>query len=81
TGKNNTTENKVKPFMLSNAFNSGFALSLMAKDLGIAMALGKSMSQPMPMGDEVLDLWRKANDALGKGADHTEMYRYLKGEK
>ena len=81
TGKNNTTENKVKPFMLSKAFNSGFALSLMAKDLGIAMALGKSMEQPMPMGDEVLELWRKANEALGKGADHTEMYRYLQGKK
>lgn len=31
-GKNNTTENKVKPSMLSGEFNSGFALSLMAKD-------------------------------------------------
>lgn len=80
TGKNNTTENKVKNFMLSNAFNSGFALSLMTKDLGIAMALGKSVSQPMPLGDEVLEIWRNANEELGKGADHTEMYRYLKGK-
>lgn len=79
TGKNNTTENKARQFMLSNAFNSGFSLSLMAKDLGIAMGLGKSVSQPMPLGDEVLQMWRDANESLGKGADHTEMYRFLQG--
>jgi 3-hydroxyisobutyrate dehydrogenase len=77
TGKNNSTENKAKQFMLSGAFNSGFSLSLMAKDLGIAMGLGQSMEYPMHLGEEVLQIWRDANDALGKGADHTEMYRFL----
>ncbi|WP_414691291.1 NAD(P)-dependent oxidoreductase [Noviherbaspirillum sp.] len=77
TGKNNTTENKVKQFMLSGAYNSGFSLALMAKDLGIAMGLGKSVGFDMPLGDEVLQIWRDANEAFGKGADHTEMYRYF----
>jgi 3-hydroxyisobutyrate dehydrogenase len=76
TARNNTTENKVKQFMLSEAFNSGFSLSLMTKDLGIAMGLGQSISRSMPLGEEVLRLWRSANEALGKGADHTEMFRY-----
>ena len=77
TGKNNTTENKVKPFMLSGAFNSGFALALMCKDLGIAMSLGRAIQCPMPLGDEVLSLWSEAAAELGKAADHTEMYRWL----
>jgi len=76
TGKNNTTENKVSQFMLSGAYNSGFSLALMAKDLGIAMGLGKSVGQPMPLGEQVLQIWRDANAALGQSADHTEMYRY-----
>jgi len=76
TGKNNTTENKASQFMLSGAYNSGFSLALMAKDLGIAMGLGKSVGQPMPLGDEVLQIWRDASEALGPSADHTEMYRY-----
>lgn len=76
TGKNNTTENKVNQFMLSGAYNSGFSLALMAKDLGIAVNLGKSLGEPMPLGEEVLQIWRDANEALGKAADHTEMYRY-----
>jgi 3-hydroxyisobutyrate dehydrogenase len=62
--------------MLSGAYNSGFSLALMAKDLGIAMGLGKSLSQPMELGDQLLALWRSANEQLGKGADHTEMYRF-----
>ena len=77
TGKNNTTEHKVKQYMLNGAFNSAFSLQLMAKDLGIAMALGKSVGQKMELGDGVLDLWNQAAKALGKTADHTEMYRYL----
>lgn len=79
TGRNNTTENKVKPFMLSGRFDSGFALQLMAKDLGIAMDLAGSLAQPMPVGEKVLELWRDAAAHLDAKADHTEMYRYLEG--
>lgn len=80
TGKNNTTENKAKQFMLSGAFDSGFSLSLMAKDLGISMGLGRAMNYPMQLGEDVLQIWRDANQTLGKGADHTEMYRFLDGK-
>jgi 3-hydroxyisobutyrate dehydrogenase len=77
TGKNNTTENKVVQFMLSGKYNSGFSMELMVKDLGIAMSLGDSMHSPMEVGQSVLASWRDANRLLGKGADHTEMYRYV----
>jgi 3-hydroxyisobutyrate dehydrogenase len=77
TGKNNTTENKVKPFMLSGAFNSGFSLALMAKDLGIAMGLATAIGSDLRLGHEVLAMWSTAAEQLGNGADHTEMYRWL----
>lgn len=79
TGRNNTTENKVGPFMLSGRFDSGFSLQLMAKDLGIAMGLGRSVGQDMAMGEQVLALWREAADAFGRPADHTEMFRFVEG--
>jgi 3-hydroxyisobutyrate dehydrogenase len=81
TGKNNTTENKVNQFMLSGKYDSGFSLALMVKDLGIAMGLGASMHAPMQVGEAVLSSWREANDTLGKGADHTEMYRFVKDKR
>ncbi len=77
TGKNNTTENKVKPFMLSGEFNSGFALSLMAKDVSIAVGLGDAVGHPMDFGTDVLRIWESALETLGASADHTEMYRFL----
>ena len=77
TGNNNTTENKVKSFMLSGAFNSGFSLALMGKDLGIAMSLGEAIGCPMRLGHQVLALCSRAAQELSAGADHTEMYRWL----
>lgn len=77
TGRNNTTENKVKPFMLSGRFDSGFSLALMAKDLATAASLASSIGAPLRLGEEVLKMWNAADLALGKGADHTEMHRWL----
>ena len=81
TAKNNTTENKVNQFMLSGKFNSGFSLALMAKDLGIAIGLGQSLNSPMQVGESVLASWQQGNLMLGKGADHTEMYRFVENLK
>lgn len=77
SGRNNTTENKIKQFMLNGTFNSAFALQLMAKDLGIAMDLGKSLGYPMPLGDECRGIWDSAASRLDRTGDHTEMYRLL----
>lgn len=63
--------------MLSGRFDSGFALQLMAKDLGIAVGLGEAMHSRMTLAPEVLDVSRPAAQTLGPSADHTEMYRYL----
>jgi 3-hydroxyisobutyrate dehydrogenase len=76
SGRSNTTENKVKQFMLSGSFNSGFALGLMVKDLRIAMNLAKALDQPAPLGAACLALWEQAA-ALDPKADHTAMYRLL----
>ncbi|HEY6355641.1 MAG TPA: NAD(P)-dependent oxidoreductase, partial [Burkholderiaceae bacterium] len=77
TGRNNTTENKVKAFMLSGRYDSGFALALMAKDLGIATTLAAQVGRPMRLGDAVRAMWDEAAAALPAIADHTEMHRWL----
>lgn len=77
TGKNNSTENKAKQFILSGTFDANFGLQLMTKDLGIAMQLGDSLGLETELGHELLELWQKAANALEPDADHTEIYRYL----
>ena len=77
TGRNNTTENKVKAFMLSGRYDSGFALALMAKDLGLATALGAQVGSPLRLGQALRAMWDEAAAALSPAADHTEMHRWL----
>ena len=80
-GRNSTTENKVKQHVLSGAFASGFALALMAKDVGIAADLARSLGVNVPLTRKTRDLWRAAGKRLSSGADHTEIYRYLEALK
>jgi 3-hydroxyisobutyrate dehydrogenase len=80
TGRNNTTEVKVKQFMLSGAFNSGFSVGLMAKDLATAAALADAVGVAAPFAHQCANLWKDAAQRLGANADHTEMYRYAKTE-
>ena len=76
-GRNSTTENKVKQQVLSRRFSSGFALALMAKDVGIAADLARSLGVDAPLARKTRDLWRAARNGLPGDADHTEIYRYL----
>lgn len=80
TGRNNTTDVKVEAFMLSGAFNSGFALSLMRKDLQTARAFIERMGTSGEFAQACLQSWEAAQDALDAGADHTAMYRYIRGK-
>ncbi|BFG78983.1 NAD(P)-dependent oxidoreductase [Paraburkholderia terrae] len=77
SGRSNTSENKVKQFMLSGTFASGFALQLMNKDLKIAHALAQSVGYPMTLGDTVTAVWGEAARRSTPATDHTEMYRLL----
>jgi 3-hydroxyisobutyrate dehydrogenase len=79
TGRNYTTEHKARQAMLSGAFDSGFGLGLMAKDVRTAVELGRLVDRPMHVGDVVAAVWGDAAASLSPGADHTEMYRFLGG--
>ncbi len=79
SGKNNTTEVKVKQFMLSGAFNSGFSAGLMAKDLATAADLAEAMGIAAPFAHDCVAVWQKMVAALGAGADHTEFLRFCEG--
>lgn len=76
TGRNNSTENKVERYMLNHAFNSGFALALMNKDVGMAHRLASELGVGADeLGFLSNHLGRILED-LGAGADHTAVYAY-----
>ena len=77
TGKNNTTDVKLDKFVISEKFNSGFALDLMLKDVSIADSLIKELASDKPLSENVTKYLSESLHKLGKGADHTEVYKVL----
>jgi 3-hydroxyisobutyrate dehydrogenase len=71
TGMNNSTQKKLKQFVLSRKFDSGFGLDLMVKDLSIALEVGREGSVPTPFSALCREMWASAASMLGKGHDHT----------
>jgi 3-hydroxyisobutyrate dehydrogenase len=80
SGRSNTSENKVRQFMLSGTFGSGFAMQLMNKDLKIAKALSDALGYPMKLGKNATALWDEVSQHATPATDHTEMYRLLSDE-
>ena len=60
TGRNFATENLMAQEILSGAFNSGFKLPLLAKDVGIAAALSEQMGTGLPLVAQTDAWWRAA---------------------
>lgn len=77
TGRNNSTENKLKPFVLSGTHRDGFALRLMAKDVAIAAGLATQTGTTGGIAEATLARWRAAAEALAADANHTEIVRWL----
>ncbi len=76
TGMNNSTLNKFHQFILSRAFDSGFSLDLMVKDLNTALEVARSTGSPARLAEACLEAWTDAQAALGPGLDHTAVVRY-----
>lgn len=77
TGSNNSTQKKFKQFVLSRAFNSGFGLDLMVKDLSIALDIAKNGKTPAPFSSLCSQMWASAQGLLGEGQDHTAVTKLV----
>jgi len=77
TGRNHATEVKFDTFVLSRAFNSGFPLRLMLKDLRTALSVAATTDTPTPLAAACLQEWMAADNALQASADHTEIAAYV----
>jgi 3-hydroxyisobutyrate dehydrogenase len=77
TGRNNSTEVKLKAFVIPQNYASGFSLALMAKDLRTADELARRIDVPAPFSHACTALWAQALDVLGPQADHTAIDAFL----
>jgi len=77
SGKTNASENKIKQFILSGTYNSGFALLLMNKDLQIAKNLAENLAVNIPLATEVFNFWDRAAKESRPDVDHTEIAKII----
>jgi len=79
SGKNNTTELKLKQFIISETFADGFPLWLMAKDVRTADDMAHALGIPTPLADLCAQIWEAAAQTLDETANHTKVLRYMEG--
>jgi 3-hydroxyisobutyrate dehydrogenase len=77
TGMNNSTQKKFRQFVLSRGFNAGFTMGLLAKDLSIALQVGRETGTAAPLSALVKEMIVSAEAMFGSGADHTEMAKWV----
>jgi 3-hydroxyisobutyrate dehydrogenase len=75
TGRSFNTEVVLKEDVITGRYGTGFALGLLAKDVGIAAALAEAVGVDAPACQLVRRRWAEAAAELGFAADHSEAHK------
>ena len=63
--------------VLTRRFDSGHSLGQIHRNMALASRLAAAAALPSPMLQATLTAWGEASEALGSGADHTAVIRWL----
>lgn len=77
SGRSGSSENKFPNYVFPEAYDSGFTVGLMLKDIRIAASLAEEVGAPVTLGGKAVELWAQAEAAIGGQADHTEIARWV----
>ncbi len=80
SGRNVASETKLRQHILPGTYQGGFAIGLMAKDIGIARAMGEQAGVPAPALALCRELWQEALGKIPASADNLEIHRYLRAQ-
>jgi 3-hydroxyisobutyrate dehydrogenase len=75
TGRSFTSEHVIGEHVVPGTYATGFALGLLAKDVGIAAALAREAGIDAPVCALVEQRWSASLAALGPAADHSEAHK------
>ncbi len=75
SGRSFNTDVVFPEHVVGGKFATGFALGLMAKDVGIATTLAREIEVEAPLCRLTSELWAQARDAAGAGADFSAAHK------
>lgn len=76
SGRSGVSEVNFPRWILSEAFDSGFTMGLMRKDVGLAEALADEQGAPAPATRQIAALWEASRATLPDSADFNEIFRF-----
>jgi 3-hydroxyisobutyrate dehydrogenase len=77
SGRSGSTEHKWPRYVLTEAFNAGFPVRLMVKDIKLALAIEHVTGTPSAVSEATVAAWSAALEDLPPDADHTAIARWL----
>jgi 3-hydroxyisobutyrate dehydrogenase len=80
TGRSQVSDTLFRSQVLPRRFALGFSIGLMAKDVGLAAALGEDLKLRLPMIAAARAGWAEARDSLGADTDFTAYVRHLEAD-
>ncbi len=69
SGRSAVSEVNFPRWILNGAFDSGFTMGLMRKDVGLADALATAENMNLPLSKKVMELWKKSAETLADQED------------
>jgi 3-hydroxyisobutyrate dehydrogenase len=64
SGRSFVTEHNFPIWVMNDAFNSGFTMKLMRKDVGLSQDLIAALGMDLPMAAKVAQLWAKSAETI-----------------
>jgi len=77
-GQSRTYERNYKGYIAQNNFTPGFSTNLLLKDLKLAKQMAEEAGSPLPIGDQLIDLYTKAVEKGYGPQDMSAVYLMVK---
>lgn len=75
SGRSAASEVNFDKWILNKAYDSGFTMALMRKDVGLAKQMMDALGVDLPLAEEVVRIWQHSGDKLADGADFNEIVK------
>lgn len=76
SGRSGVSEVNFPKWILNEAYNSGFTMGLMRKDVGLATKLASQGGLNLPATEAIVAIWENSRALLEDSADFNEIYKY-----
>jgi len=80
SGRSAVSEVNLPNWVLNDAFDSGFTMGLMRKDVRLAKSLAESLGLELPLLERVAALWAQSAESLADGEDFNRIVELISGD-